>query len=132
MTILAGIYGNPTFLDPILVLSVGLRHLIQSRRAFLKRPKNFSGPKTFRGCFRARFSGSGKCFSKCPIFSRDFRGFFRKYNGRNSVSFNFPAYDWFKNCKLHCCSELGSSQTHQIQDFFEESQSFISSIFVQF
>ena len=42
-------------------------------RAFLKRPENFSGPKTFRGCFQARFSGSGKRFSKRPIFSRDFR-----------------------------------------------------------
>ena len=45
------------------------------RRAFLKRPVNFSGPKTFRGCFRVRFSGSGKRFSKRPIFSRDFRDF---------------------------------------------------------
>ena len=50
----------------------------QTWRAFLKSPENFSGPKTFRGCLRARFSGSGKRFSKRPIFSRDFRGCFRE------------------------------------------------------
>ena len=33
-------------------------------RAFLKSPKNFSGPQTFHGTFRARFSRSKKCLSK--------------------------------------------------------------------
>ena len=45
----------------------------QSRRAFLKTPENFSGPKTFRGVFRVFFSGPEKCFSESvpnclPIF----------------------------------------------------------------
>ena len=35
-------------------------------RAFLKRPENFSGPKTFRGSFRVNFSGPGKRFSTRP------------------------------------------------------------------
>ena len=47
------------------------------RRAFLKRPENFSGPKTFRGSFRVNFSGPGKRFSKRPktprILTRVFR-----------------------------------------------------------
>ena len=52
-----------------------------SWRAFLKRPRKLLGPETFRGCFRARFSGSGKRFSKRPNFSRDFRGCFREMQG---------------------------------------------------
>ena len=48
-----------------------------TRRAFLKRPENFSGPKTFRGSFRVNFSGPGKRFSKRPktprILTRVFR-----------------------------------------------------------
>ena len=48
-----------------------------SRRAFLKRPENFSGPKTFRGSFRVNFSGPGKRFSTRPktprILTRVFR-----------------------------------------------------------
>ena len=47
------------------------------RRAFLKSPENFSGPRTFRGTFRVCFSGSKKCFSKRPKASRYFRGSFR-------------------------------------------------------
>ena len=35
-------------------------------RAFLKRPENFSGPKTLRGSFRVNFSGPGKRFSTRP------------------------------------------------------------------
>ena len=56
-----------------------LLHLtaVNSRRAFLKRPENFSGPKTFRGSFRVNFSGPGKRFSKRPktprILTRVFR-----------------------------------------------------------
>ena len=46
-------------------------------RAFLKRPENFSGPKTFRGSFRVNFSGPGKRFSTRPktpwILTRVFR-----------------------------------------------------------
>ena len=41
-----------------------------TRRAFLKRPENFSGPKAFRGSFRVIFSGPGKCFSKPPETAR--------------------------------------------------------------
>ena len=41
-----------------------------TRRAFLKRPENFSGPKAFRGFFRVIFSGPGKCFSKPPETAR--------------------------------------------------------------
>ena len=47
------------------------------RRAFLKRPENFSGPKTFRGSFRVNFSGPGKRFLTRPktprILTRVFR-----------------------------------------------------------
>ena len=46
-------------------------------RAFLKSPENCSGPKTFRGSFRAHFSGFEKRFSKHPIFARYFRESFR-------------------------------------------------------
>ena len=50
---------------------------IITRRAFLKRPENFSGPKTFRGSFRVNFSGPGKRFSTGPktprILTRVFR-----------------------------------------------------------
>ena len=46
-------------------------------RAFLKRPENLSGPKTFRGSFRVNFSGPGKRFSTRPktprILTRVFR-----------------------------------------------------------
>ena len=49
----------------------------RTRRAFLKRPENFSGPKTFRGSFRVNFSGPGKRFSTRPktprILTRVFR-----------------------------------------------------------
>ena len=48
-----------------------------TRRAFLKRPKNFSGPKTFRGSFWVNFSGPRERFSKRPktprILTRVFR-----------------------------------------------------------
>ena len=37
-----------------------------SRRAFLKRPENFSGPKIFRGSFRVNFSRPGKRFLNAP------------------------------------------------------------------
>ena len=46
-------------------------------RAFLKRPENFSGPKTFQGSFRVNFLGPGKRFSMHPktpwILTRVFR-----------------------------------------------------------
>ena len=41
-----------------------------TRRAFLKKPENFSGPKAFRGSFRVIFSGPGKGFSKPPETAR--------------------------------------------------------------
>ena len=50
---------------------------LESWRAFLKRPENFSGPKTFRGSFQVNFSGPGKRFSTRPktprILTRVFR-----------------------------------------------------------
>ena len=56
---------------------------ILTRRAFLKTPENFSGPKTFRGAFRVFFSGPEKCFSEHPkvsrIVSRYFSGIFSCY-----------------------------------------------------
>ena len=67
------VYGENVRLPPI----CGPGSIL-ARRAFLKRPENFSGPRTFRGCFRARFSGFGKRFSKRPSFSRNFRGCFRE------------------------------------------------------
>ena len=49
----------------------------RARRAFLKRPENFSGPKTFRGSFWVNFSGPEKPFSTRPktprILTRVFR-----------------------------------------------------------
>ena len=57
-----------------------------TRRAFLKTPENFSGPKTFRGAFRVFFSGPEKCFSEHPkvsrIVSRYFSGIFSCYRLR--------------------------------------------------
>ena len=73
------IWKSPTFL--VLLAVAGLSnfsrmvpyvHLVSvpyhfhPRRAFLKRPENFSGPKTFRGSFRVNFSGPGKRFSTRP------------------------------------------------------------------
>ena len=56
--------------DQVLVfrLDCGLisGYLVENRRAFLKRPENFSGPKTFRGSFRVNFPGPGKRFSTRP------------------------------------------------------------------
>ena len=49
----------------------------QTRRAFLKTPENFSGPKTFRGASRVFFSGPEKCFSKHPKLSRVASRYFR-------------------------------------------------------
>ena len=49
-----------------------------TRRAFLKTPENFSGPKTFRGAFRVFFSGPEKCFSKHPKVSRIASRYFRE------------------------------------------------------
>ena len=105
-----------------------------ARRAFLKRPENFSGPKTFQGSFRVNFSGPGKRISTRPktprILTRVSGGFLR---------FAVRAWQWFvKNLNWHGCTELGSSRTLQIKpsfvDSFVESQAnfwlFLS--FVQF
>ena len=46
-------------------------------RAFLRRPENFSGPKTFRGSFRVNYSGPGKRFSTRPKTPRILTRLFR-------------------------------------------------------
>ena len=86
-----------------------------ARRAFLKRPENFSGPKTFRGSFRVNFSGPGKRFSTCPKTPRILTLFRVRIRG-----------------------ELGSSRTLQIKpsfvDSFVESQAnfWLFLLFAQF
>ena len=52
------------------IITSCIAFILYSRRAFLKRPENFSGPKVFRGSFRFIFSGPGKCFSKPPETAR--------------------------------------------------------------
>ena len=58
----------------------------KARRAFLKTPENFTGPKTFRGTFRVFFSGPEKCFSEHPKVSRNVSRYFRE-------SFRVTGYD---------------------------------------
>ena len=69
-----GIFFGVSFM----AVSTGMLRLrSQTWRAFLKRPENFSGPKTFRGSFRVNFPGHGKRFSTRPktprILTRVFR-----------------------------------------------------------
>ena len=86
------------------------------------------------GVVFGRISRVPESVSQSAWFSPEIFGdVFGKCNARNSVSFNFPAFDWFKNCNWHRCTELGSSRTHQIQDFFDESPAkFYLWRFVQF
>ena len=48
----------------------------KTRRAFLKSPENFSGPKSFRGFFSGVVLGFGKAFLKAPDFLPRFSGMF--------------------------------------------------------
>ena len=71
-----------------------IRH--STRRAFLKTPENFSGPKTLRGAFRVFFSGPEKCFSGFSehpkvsrIVSRYFRESFRVRAGKIILEHGF-------------------------------------------
>ena len=63
------------------------------KRAFLKTPENFSGPKTLRGVFRVFFSGPEKCFSEHPkvprIVSRYFRESFHVRAGKIILEHGF-------------------------------------------
>ena len=119
---------------PGLVLTKGFDYKLVWNRVFisgiwhvfLKRPENFSGPKTFRDSFRVNFSGPGKRFSTRPKTPRILtRVFWVVFSGLQRE---------LKNLNWHGCTELGSSRTLQIKPSFVESQAnfwlFLS--FVQF
>ena len=97
-------------------------HMVPVRRAFLKSPEKFSGPRTFRDTFRALFSGSEKCFSMRPkeprIFSLYFRRFFRVGHVLVLECFGFsPMFSYVAtavsscSCKLtvHLCSFMNTA-----------------------